>query len=455
MYTKFDYLTPSMSKNQRGANFKRTFMRNWPTYLVYDTDAQGNPLGTQVEVMSDFTYWKGNNGFGGAIDSDQAKKIDKLLGTSVKKINAGALNHGYKGIDELYYTILPWKTHQDISIAEVETLIHRYAEPSSSKKRRIFSIRDIDMSLYAGKTAVEQVLALRNKLATTNVIDIDYDMKYNDQWLALIDTDQTIYDVKITSNGNGYGSIYGMYQSWVEFSIDYKLKDNYSVTPEIDTRANRQKPVTIKSSDGSGGTTTIDEYQYTLTKQKYQVYSKISDDVLDQDKFVIGRVDDDDGSGGYTLVNMYVRKSYLESLPSSISQAAKINHKKVKFSDEVGKMMGNDYVKTPVKVWKQLLGIVLLIIAVIATILSYGEASPLIPIAEAIAVGATIALGVLAYYEAQYGNPNAASMYGDLLTVVGYVGAYLGLTAIIENLTKEGLKGILTKYATMSPLELT
>ena len=458
MYTKFDLLSPVLSRYKRGNKFKREFMRTWPTMLVPDTDATGLPTGSDVEVMSIFVFWNGSNGKGSAVETDQAKKIYKLIGVSVDKINAKSENGGLKGVNQLWYKIVPWKTHQDASIAEITTVVNRY----STTKKRIFTFKDTDIDLYRNIESKDQIAILKNKLNTTNVEKIDYDMKYNDQWLALLDVDEEIYDININANGRGAimnsdGTLKdkNKYGQWYSFTIDYSLKSNYNVSIAIETRTNNQKAVTITEDDGYGGTTRVN-CEYALTKQKNEVYSLVSNDIIDSKKFVQSReYGDDEMSDSYTIVNQYVRKSYLDSLPAVISQATKINHNGVKFSDEVGKMIGTDYEKTPVAPWKQVLGILLLFIAIIATVLSDGATSPEVAAAYAyLALAVSISLGVLAYNEAEYGNPNAAAMYGDMLTIVGYVGAFLGLNEILNNLVDKGVDAILEKYAEMSTLEL-
>jgi len=460
MYTKVDMLSPLLSTWKRSNTFKKEFLRLWPTKSVTDTDANGNPTGGHTLVLDSFTYWRSSDnngrGHGNAIATDQAKGIYKLLNTSVKEIES----KDYKGIDEVYYTVKPWDTVQSWSIAEVETAVNILG----SSSQRLATFRDIDIDIYDGLDAQQSIDRLVQKLNTTNATGINYDENYKDIALALMDTDQRCYDVKLQYNGRGAhmnadGTVKYMrkYDSYYSFTIYYTKKKILSANQAMADRINRQKPLDEMVDDGNGGQTKERNVTYTHTKQLIYAYKIAANDVLDATKFVTASVTEtDEGGVQYTtLVNGPVRLSYVESLPVVLSQAGKIDRKEVTFTDELSKMMGNGYTKTPVKAWKQFLNFALLVVALIATVASAGATGPLATALMATVLASTVALGALQYNEAMYGNPNAAAMYGNSVTIIGYFGAFLGIQGIFTKMEEEGAAGLVAYYAEMSTLKFT
>lgn len=94
-----------------------------------------------------------------------------------------------------------------------------------------------------------------------------------------------------------------------------------------------------------------------------------------------------------------------------------------------------DYTKKEVSGWKKFLGPLIIIVAVVITVFTWGAASPLVTIATA-ATLTTVALTVAQMVLAKTGDFAGAEYIGRWIKITGIVSLVAGIAAIVQNLVR-------------------
>ena len=94
-----------------------------------------------------------------------------------------------------------------------------------------------------------------------------------------------------------------------------------------------------------------------------------------------------------------------------------------------------DYKKKKTSGWKKLLGPLIVVVAVIVTVFTWGAASPLVTIATA-ATLTTVALTVTQMVLAKSGDYDGASRMGRWIKITGIVSLVAGIGAMVQNLVR-------------------
>lgn len=94
-----------------------------------------------------------------------------------------------------------------------------------------------------------------------------------------------------------------------------------------------------------------------------------------------------------------------------------------------------DYKKKKTSGWKKLLGPLIVVVAVIITVVTWGAASPLVTIATA-ATLTTVALTVAQMVLAKSGDFDGASRIGRWVKITGTVSLIAGIASIVQNLVR-------------------
>lgn len=112
--------------------------------------------------------------------------------------------------------------------------------------------------------------------------------------------------------------------------------------------------------------------------------------------------------------------------------------KKLKKHDYAKLIYGSiklDYTKKKTSGWKKLLGPIIIVIAVIITVFTWGAASPLVTIATA-ATLTTVALTAAQMVLAKNGDYDGASRMGRWIKITGIVSLIAGIGAMVQNLVR-------------------
>lgn len=94
-----------------------------------------------------------------------------------------------------------------------------------------------------------------------------------------------------------------------------------------------------------------------------------------------------------------------------------------------------DYTKKKVSGWKKWLGPIIIVIAIVITVLTWGAASPLVTVATA-ATLTTVALTVVQMVLAKSGDFGGASYMGRWIKVTQIVSLVAGVAALVQNLVR-------------------
>ena len=105
-----------------------------------------------------------------------------------------------------------------------------------------------------------------------------------------------------------------------------------------------------------------------------------------------------------------------------------------------------DYKKKKVSGWKKLLGPLIIIVAVVITVLTWGAASPLVTIATA-ATLTTVALTVAQMVLAKSGDFAGAEYMGRWIKITQIVSLVAGIAAIVQNLVRAAATQAVTQGA--------
>lgn len=439
MYVKFDFVTPILEIMKSARRFKADFLSAWATEFVNDEH------GVSTEVFSNMIFWNNT-----AIETDQMKKVYKLLGITVEDINS----EDYSGIDYCWYSISPWVIDKSYTSTIINTIINRFS--SADVKR--FEARSHSKSVYSStvnnyQDSDAQLVSFNADLAVSNILGITYDIEFNDQFLVLLDTDNEVYNRELIPIGSSdyldtNGNPSGVRHS--SFNIVYSLKDSPVVSQALVDRINNA----VKYTD-------TENYKYqqnpslyisSIPGQKSSVYEIVVDAIPEDELFVREQVSSGDESGTPIWVNKWVKVDGLKLYQPVVSVKNKANGL-LNFGQAVSESVDTGYKKTSVKVWKKVVAGILMIVAIVATAISAGAAAPLVePVVTAatVALLATVTLVGLSVYEANYGNPNAASAYGNSLSFIGTVTAFIGITALVNKIAEKGITAVMANYAKMS-----
>lgn len=408
MYLTFDLAGPVLARHSTNLAFKRTLIKNWP---VSATLINGH------EVMDRVLYWNGT-----AYEEDWKKKLYKLMGTSVDKIN----KNEYKGIDYTWFEMKPFDSDEYVfTEADVRTLANSVGSVVATVgliKNNPSSVLMVEPDINGDFPPVDNTQEYLDHFQASRTSagfrTFTYDIEDSIAVAMLLaDVDNELFDLEtIVLGSSATTGQFNQKATTITYMIKYQLKAGNTVTTAYTARLNAMILPYLTYEDDD--TQTV---YSTVALELRSLYTTLytPPDVLDVNGIPL-----------FTYLNGkgYVTKAGLEATSAN------------RMKDFFSKVLESDYEKETASIGARILSTILTIVAIVATIAALVTQQYWI---VAAIQGAQFALQ--AYY-VNNGDYAEATMVGKHMSVVQQVGIIISMV----NIAKVGLEKGITEAATES-----